>query len=610
MTYKKRYRMERRYVICMSALWTVSGYFLIKSFIFFRTVFLSYFVFALLCGVGAIGLIRYHRKRYGACDVEDHPALERAFFDRYARRLLNWVMVAFGSFFGVMFYIITLSHHSSLYEIAEVVFSNGVVSAVMFFFVMKNASMVHWMVNDNTREKFRRMHKELHFVITVSSIYWGIAAAIHFLLEKILVLDISPFFIVMFLAGVVIYNFTRINYFTFERKRYNRLVMITVVAVILVNGGYEFMSRDIWLTQPFINATPYIYQRNARISYNEQSGIYTITKERGDFKILQLTDIHLGGGFLSYDKDKKAFEAIYDLLNATRPDLVIVTGDLVFPVGYASFSFNNTAPVQQFAAFMRNTGIPWAYTYGNHDTEEYAATSARDLDTLYKSLSYLSSRTLLYPYTQPKITGRNNQVILIANEHGSLNQALFLIDSNAYAGDGEDGYDYIHDDQVEWYRQEVMQLEKSTGRKIPSQVFLHVPLQEYKTAYDLYQKGSDQVVHYFGVNEESGTGKVSCSKHHSKLFDVAKKLGSTTSFFCGHDHYNNSSLGYKGIRLTYGMSIDYLAMPGIAKDTKQRGATLITIHDDSSSDVEQVPLDSIKRNTHPLRSRFFAKIGL
>ena len=50
------------------------------------------------------------------------------------------------------------------------------------------------------------------------------------------------------------------------------------------------------------------------------------------------------------------------------------------------------------------------------------------------------------------------------------------------------------------------------------------------------------------------------------------------------------SLEYKGMRLTYGMSIDYLAMPGIARDTNQRGATLITVHDDGTEDIEQIPL--------------------
>lgn len=57
------------------------------------------------------------------------------------------------------------------------------------------------------------------------------------------------------------------------------------------------------------------------------------------------------------------------------------------------------------------------------------------------------------------------------------------------------------------------------------------------------------------------------------------------------------SLEYEGIRLTYGMSIDYLVMPGIARDTKQRGTTLITSHKDSSVDVEQIPLEAIENNS-------------
>jgi len=54
------------------------------------------------------------------------------------------------------------------------------------------------------------------------------------------------------------------------------------------------------------------------------------------------------------------------------------------------------------------------------------------------------------------------------------------------------------------------------------------------------------------------------------------------------------SLEYKGIRLTYGMSIDYLAMPGIENDTAQRGAELITIHPDGAWDLKQIPLTSIQ----------------
>lgn len=124
---------------------------------------------------------------------------------------------------------------------------------------------------------------------------------------------------------------------------------------------------------------------------------------------------------------------------------------------------------------------------------------------------------------------------------------------------------------------------------VNSLVFFHIPLQEYRTAYELYEKGSDEVKYFFGANGE----KMSCSDHPSKMFETAKELGSTTGFFCGHDHYNNLSVAYQGIRLTYGMRIDYLAMPGIENDDAQRGAELITLHSDSSWDLEQIPLSNI-----------------
>lgn len=106
---------------------------------------------------------------------------------------------------------------------------------------------------------------------------------------------------------------------------------------------------------------------------------------------------------------------MYTLIDHTHPDLVVVTGDLTFPLGIMSFSFNNHVPVMQFAAFMRNLGIPWAFTYGNHDTESMATYSSDKLDSLYKGLSYKTSKNLLYPYVQPDVSGRNNQIIEIRN---------------------------------------------------------------------------------------------------------------------------------------------------------------------------------------------------
>lgn len=74
--------------------------------------------------------------------------------------------------------------------------------------------------------------------------------------------------------------------------------------------------------------------------------------------------------------------------------------------------------------------------------------------------------------------------------------------------------------------------------------------------------------------------------------------------FCGHDHYNNYALdvtvtdvedaqGNKGsgaIRLQYGMSIDYIAYPGISSDIEQRGCAEIRIYPDGGFATRQRPL--------------------
>lgn len=369
---------------------------------------------------------------------------------------------------------------------------------------------------------------------------------------------------------------------------------VTFAGAALLLSGYGYLQKDTWYMQPYINSVPRIGTADNRIEYDGQTGVYTVTAGAGNFKILQITDIHLGGSLLSYAKDIRALKAVYALIRHTRPDLVIVTGDMTFPVGLFSFSLNNYAPASQFAAFMRNVGVPWAFAYGNHDTESTATHSPAELDEVYRSLSYKTSGTLLYPYIQPEITGRNNQLIEIRNGDGSLNQALFLLDSNAYADGKRKGYDYIRDDQVDWYAEEVIRLREREGRAVSSMAFFHIPLQQYRTAYELYEQGSGQVRYFFGENREKVPGRVCCSDSPGRLFEAMLELGSTKAVFCGHDHYNNMSLEYQGIRLTYGMSIDYLAMPGIAADTRQRGATLITLHADSSFTIEQVPLLSVR----------------
>lgn len=363
---------------------------------------------------------------------------------------------------------------------------------------------------------------------------------------------------------------------------------------ITINGVMSVQSGEV---QSYIRTAPKIIREKNDIQYDPNTGVYTIMmKEHQNLKILQLTDVHIGGSRFSGEKDLKAYKAIYDLVNYSKPDLIIVTGDVAFPLSIMADDFGNTTTIIQFATFMNKLSIPWAFTPGNHDVEVLGNLSEKKCASLFNSFSYLNKGYMLYSSVQPDITGIMNQIIEIRNSDRTLNQLLFLIDSNSYIKTDKDKYDFIHDDQVQWYEEEVQSHCKTENKLISSMMFFHIPLEEYKQAYDLYVKNSPEVKYYFGQMKERGR-KVCCSDCKSKLFEKAVELGSTKAMFAGHDHYNNISMEYKGIRLTYGMSIDYLAMLGISKRTQQRGGTLVTLHQDSSFDIQQIKLTDIQNKT-------------
>lgn len=328
-----------------------------------------------------------------------------------------------------------------------------------------------------------------------------------------------------------------------------------------------------------------IKRRALQVFRDQKTGHVALQKEAGDasdFSVLQLTDVHLGGSYFSRRKDKKALLCVARLLKKSRPDLAVVTGDLVYPAFLSSFSFNNGSAARLFCEFMERAGIYWTITYGNHDTEPYATHNAAQLTQLLKRYPHC----LLCP--EKEVYGRSNQVVELRNGDNTLNQALVLVDSHSYRSLFQRSkYDYIRKEQVDWYEDKIRMLNRREKKVISSMVFFHIPLKEVADAWRIrkVQRGEKRVRFHFGKKREA----VACSKERSDLFRRAVLLGSTKAMFFGHDHLNHFSLTYQGIRLTYGRSIDYLAYPGIEGKTGHRGGIWIRIHPDSSFHIQ--PLD-------------------
>ncbi len=341
------------------------------------------------------------------------------------------------------------------------------------------------------------------------------------------------------------------------------------LALFTVSNGAPI--NDAWLAG--LDYSP--FHSESEVRCDADTGVYTVRASRDDFRILQLTDIHICGSVTTAKYDRMAFQACYDLIRRAEPDLIIVTGDLVYPIPAQTFSANNLLPMRQFAGFMNRVGIPWAFVYGNHDTEPAARYGAGALEQMLLELEEEPGCPLLYARKRPEIFGRYNQYIRIESADGSLNRTLFLIDSNDYAeGSAEfNDYDCVHRDQIDWYTETVAALSEAEGRTVPSFVYLHIPFPASAEAKAALDAGEPEAEYLFGENGEG----VSCPDRDEGLFDAILEAGSTQAVFAGHDHLNNLGVRYKGVDLVYFKSIDYTAYPGIAHKSSQRGATLVTL---------------------------------
>lgn len=103
-------------------------------------------------------------------------------------------------------------------------------------------------------------------------------------------------------------------------------------------------------------------------------------------------------------------------------------------------------------------------------------------------------------------------LINFINNDNKINTVFYLLDSNSYINNNFNNYDFVHENQIEWYKEKVTEIWKN----IPSMMFLHIPLLETKEAIEKYKNNSKDVKYYFGEVNES----VCTTKNDSTLFDI------------------------------------------------------------------------------------------
>lgn len=284
-----------------------------------------------------------------------------------------------------------------------------------------------------------------------------------------------------------------------------------------------------------------------------------------DFKILQLTDIHVA----NKDDRERQYDFLNQLITKADPDMIIITGDL--------FTFADRTVMKELFAFFDSFGLPWTCVFGNHDEQCYFS-----VDELTKYLNDFGGSCLFRDLQDDDVNGNSNFYIDLEKD-GELFEQLILMDSNRYCFGDYIGYDYIKQDQIDWYEAVVDDTTaRNGGEVLDSLLFFHIPLPEWNDAWDAIESGSPDAEYIMGVKNE----KTCSPEYNSGFFDKILEKDSSRLIAVGHDHLNNFLVKYKGVYLSYGVN----TTDRIYFTEELLGGRLFTLHSDHSLSFDDILL--------------------
>ncbi|WP_432523088.1 metallophosphoesterase family protein [Kineococcus sp. SYSU DK006] len=304
--------------------------------------------------------------------------------------------------------------------------------------------------------------------------------------------------------------------------------------------------------------------------------------DAGTFRVVQFNDTQD-----NHRTDVRTIELVERTLDQERPDFVVVNGDVVN--GDMTTAQQVRQAYNHVVLPMEERRIPWAITFGNHDEDSAGATGM----TEPRIREFLAGYRHNVGSTARGVSGDSNQVLTVRGSRGRGTAfALWLLDSGRYSPETVGGqpveeytYETIHADQVAWYREQSIALQRRAGAPVPGLMFFHIPLWEHRHAWFGSPTEWTEESHARAVVKHRIVGERNEREYTAQfnpgLFLAALERGDVKGIFCGHDHVNTYVADYFGIQLGYGPGTGF-GTYGLEGDDvhRLRGARVFDLDED------------------------------
>lgn len=325
----------------------------------------------------------------------------------------------------------------------------------------------------------------------------------------------------------------------------------------MLNGGTalrvtENGITDIW--HEYVNVDD-IVKMSDRLAYAIGTKFDLRCDEDGKFRVLCVSDLHARDD----QWDPRLKLSLEALIKEHKPNLVFIAGDLCHDDGLSSEALlhDYMADVMEMC---EKEGIAWAHVPGNHDREWGIPThvfSEFPMNLSRRGPSDLSGYGTfalpVWPHDGDRSKGPAAMVWGFDSHMGigsyadrhNIDKETFCFNNFTYS---HDRYDSVNFNQAAWYYENSAELEAIYGRKIPGIMIMHACVAEMFLVHANPTRTKME-----GICEEGLGGAV----FNCGLFAAAYERGDIREMVAGHDHDNNLSGMYMGIRLTEDASIGF-----------------------------------------------------
>lgn len=281
----------------------------------------------------------------------------------------------------------------------------------------------------------------------------------------------------------------------------------------------------------------------------------------GEFRIMQIADIQDGPFLLDITRDY-----IEEMVVYAKPDLIVLSGDNI-SAGASSIGTHALdlilvkAAIDRYMSIFEEYNVPVAVVFGNHDAEKIVSKEEQmEIYMSYDCCVAVDEGDALYG------CGTYNVPIYSKDDANKVAYNLWMIDSNMY-DDERGGYDYVHQDQIDWYVEKSNELKAQNGGEVvPSMMFQHIIVNEIYDVIKEVPEAEKDNYEYVEVTEDDGTKKyhaimpeylrtgelneMPCpGSYDSEQFEAVVAQGDVVAMFFGHDHKNTFEVEYQGVDL-------------------------------------------------------------